>query len=99
MLEQARVAAPRVVEALGLEVDVAGARPRPLGERRAGAVLDQRLPAVDGIAGAAEPQVAEAGLVERGGAVAMLRPATQERLVTGRGLLVLLLVEAGVRDV
>ncbi len=99
MVEQAPVAAARVLVALGLEVEVAGARPGTLGDGGRGAVADDSLPAVDGVAGAVQPLVAQPRLIEREQAARCRRIAAQEVLVGARGLPVTLLIEALVRDV
>ena len=99
MLEQAPVAALRVAVALGLEVDVARPGPGALGQRRVGAVPHQRLPAIHRVAGAVEPEVAQAGLVERDLPARVRGPAAQEVLVGARRVAIALLVEARVGDV
>ncbi len=99
VLEQAAVAALGVGVLLGLEVDVTHARPGALRDRRPGAVAHDRLPAIHGVAGAIEAQVAQPGLVARLEALGAVGIAAHEVLVGRGGLAVALLVEALVGDV
>ena len=97
--QQAAVAAPRIVVTLGLEVGVAHARPGTLGHCGRRTVAHDGLPAVHGVAGAVEAQVAQPTLIERRETPRVGRVAAHEVLVGRRGLAVALLVEALVRDV
>ena len=99
VVQQPAIAAARIVESFGLEVQIARARPGLFGQFAGRVQRHDRFPAVGRVAGAVQAQVAQPRLVQHELPLVMLRVAPQEFLVDRQRLGVPSLVEPHVGDV